>query len=88
MQPAENFRKGSYRESLERWVTTKDAEAARDAALLEFISEQPPGDSPASAWDRHSQLVGARRIMDILFQLPFKEEAKEGFKLPNLKSPK
>lgn len=85
--PKEQFLKSVHREAHEKWSTTVAAEAARDAALLQFIHEQPDVIDPSRSWDQHSRLLGARRILDILYNLWAKDEPAKATRFPNIKPP-
>lgn len=87
MTPKEQFLTSAHREPLEKWATTASGQSARDTALLQFVHEQPGAIDPSRAWDQHCQLVGARRILEILFNLWAKDEPSKGMKLPVLKPP-
>lgn len=47
------------------------------AAYAEMAYRQPRGSQLAEAWDQHSQLVGARRFVEILCGLPLVEAAEQ-----------
>lgn len=87
MTTREIFLKSPHREPHERWVATNAADAARDTALLLFVQEQPLARNPDHGWDCHSQLIGARRVLEILFKLHLPEEEPKITKLPNIKPP-
>lgn len=87
MTPKEIFLKGPHKEAHEKWVGTNAADAARDTALLLFVQEQPIARNPDQGWDSHSQLIGARRVLEILFKLHLPEEEPKITKLPNIKPP-
>lgn len=87
MTTREIFLNSPHREQHERWVNTASADAARDAALVLFMLEQPVARNPDAGWDSHSQMIGARRVLEILFHLHLKEEQPKAMKLPNLKGP-
>lgn len=76
------------RDDWEKIVTTKAAEAARDAALLQFVHDQPDANAPATAWDAHSQLVGAKKMLKILFNLHLVEEPQRAPRLQQIPIPK
>jgi hypothetical protein len=86
--PKELFLASPHREEWERIVGTKTALAAKDAALLQFIYEQPDGSGPSDAWDQHSQLAGAKKMLRLLFNLHLKETSKPPIKLTQLPIPK
>lgn len=87
MNTREIFLNSPHRKAHETWVGTAAAEAARDAALLLLVHEQPTALNPDRGWDSHSQLVGARRVMEILFKLHLPEEQPKITRLPNIKPP-
>lgn len=86
--PKEAFIATPHRQDWERITQTKAAEAARDAALLQFVYDQPDANAPAASWDAHSQLVGARKMLNLLFNLHLKEEPRTPMKLTHLPIPK
>lgn len=89
MTPKAAFIQNSQlRDDWEKITATKAAEAARDAALLQFVHEQPDANSPATSWDAHSQLVGAKKMLTILFNLHLKEEPRPAMKLTQIPIPK
>lgn len=85
--PKETFLKGPHRETLEKWATSVPGEAARDAAILQFVHELHTPIDPSKSWDQGSQLAGAKRILDILYNLWAKEEQTKAMRLPSLKPP-
>jgi hypothetical protein len=88
MTPKEAFLANkTLKEEHQKYMMTKAADAARDAALLQFIAEQPRGGSGGEAWDSHSHLVGARRYIEIFFNLHVPEEPQNRTKLPSLRPP-
>lgn len=87
MTTKEMFLNSPHREAHQKWVESAAADAARDAALVLLMLEQPASPDPSRGWDSHSQLVGARRVLEILFRLHLKDEAAKGLKLPVLKPP-
>lgn len=54
--------------TLEPWF-----EEAVIAAYAEMAYRQPRGGQLAEAWDQHSQLIGAKRFVEILCGLPLVE---------------
>ena len=87
MSPKEAFAKGPHKENHRKWAESASAEVARDAALLEFVMNQPDGSDLAKGWDAHSQLVGAKRILGILFNLHLQEEPPKPTRLTTLRPP-
>lgn len=90
MTPKEKFLTlPDIRSDWERITQTKAAEVAMEAALLQFVHEQPDGaEAPGAAWDQHSQLVGAKKVLRILFNLHLKEQPVEPMKLTRLPTPR
>lgn len=87
MTTRELFLNSPHRKAHEAWVGTTAAEAARDAALLLLVHEQPTIRTLDQGWDAHSQIIGARRVLEILFKLHLPEEAPKLMRLPNIKAP-
>lgn len=52
-------------------------QVACEYALLALLQEQPEAIDPSKGWDSHSQLVGARRVLEILKTLHQPEEASK-----------
>jgi hypothetical protein len=77
----------AHREALERWAVTKEAQAARDATLLEFIHRRNRKGNINEAWDEHSKLVGAQEALEILFSLHLPEPEAQRDRLPNIRPP-
>lgn len=85
MTTKEMFLNSPHREAHQKWVESAAADAARDAAFLMFAIEASAARSPDL--DAHSQLVGARKVLDILFRLHLKDEPPKRTTLTNLKAP-
>lgn len=75
------------REEWERIVNSSTFDAACDAALIELVLEQPTVGTPDKGWDSHSQVLGARRILEILTKLHLKEEPVKTERMRNLPPP-
>lgn len=89
--PKQSFIKlQELRSALEKFVVSKEAGEARNYALLQFIEEQPNGTmiSPNESCDRFNQLLGARKVLEILYDLPFATAERKFDRLPNLAPPK
>ena len=87
MTAKEIFLKSPHREPHEKWTMSADAEAARDAAMLEFVAQQPRGTNVSEAWDLHCQLIGAKRYAEILFSIHLRDETPKPTKLATLRPP-
>ena len=87
MTTKEIFLKGPHREAHEKWCATNAADAARDAALLLFVQEQPATRTLDQGWDCHSQILGAKRVLEILFTLHLQPELGKTTQFKNLKPP-
>lgn len=86
--PKENFIANAVqRDEFEKIMGTKTMQSARDAALLQFVMEQPREMEVNKAWDAHSQLVGARRMLDILFNLHLAQQTPKQERMPTLRPP-
>lgn len=76
-----------------RFQATPDAKAHADlvtsnvflnavtAALLQMQMEMPGTENPAQAWDKHCQMTGAKKVIEILLNLS--EPAQEIQRLPS-----
>lgn len=62
----ETFCHSPHRAAHERTVQTESFQTACDYALLQLLSEMPSAPDPQRGWDSHSQMCGARRIIQIL----------------------
>lgn len=87
MRAKDTFLKSAERENWERLASSKTFEAACDAALLELVLEQPTVGTPDKGWDSHSQVLGARRLIEILSALHIKSEPQQPMKIRNLPPP-
>jgi len=88
MKPKEAFLKGPHRENHERWATTISAEAARDAAMLEFVALLDRPSDPSKSWDQGCRIDGAKQMLDILLSLHLKDNPQTGMRLNQLPIPK
>lgn len=86
-KPKEAFLKSAHRENHERWATTISAEAARDAALLEFVALLDRPIDPSKSWDNGCRIDGAKQILDILFNLHTKDTMPAPARFTSLKPP-
>lgn len=81
--PREAFQRSPLRKSWEEFTMTAAFEEATHAALLQLQMEMP--DSPsAQCMDPHSQMVGARKVLEILSKLHVKEEPTKEPRTPRL----
>lgn len=64
--------------------------AACEYAVLQFVEDQPPVLDPQKHWDCHAQLVGARRVLNILKGLadPIEENKPQSQQTLNYNSKK
>lgn len=69
---------------MEQIVLTPEFQTACDYALLEFAQRQPQAKDPSHGWDSHSQLVGAREVLEILKALHEPTTTKTGTREPSL----
>ena len=74
--PKEAFLKSEHRQKHEEMVLTASFQTACEYALLELAQSQPEATDPSKGWDAHSQMVGARKVLEILKALhePVKEQ--------------
>lgn len=87
--PKQSFiSENTTRDEFEKLIGSKTMLKARDAALLQFVHEQPREQEVNKAWDAHSQLIGARRMLDIFFNLHLVElPPPKAERLPSLRIP-
>lgn len=85
IRPArETFCTGPHRLTHEQQAKTESFHVACDYALLALLEELPESGDPSKAWDCHSQVVGARRVLAILRTLHEMPEEKKLPKPPSL----
>lgn len=87
MNAKEAFLKGPHRAPFEQLVLNEHFQPAMEAALLALVQEQNPNAGVNDSWDAHSQLVGARRFIEILEALHKPETVTKIPRFPNLKTP-
>jgi len=85
ISPRQRFCESAHRSSHEKLVITEAFQIACEYALLTLVSELPEASDPSRGWDSHSQLTGARRVLDILKTLHKLPEKPKGLKSPTLK---
>lgn len=75
MTPKELFLVSGHASALKLWAASDAFEPACQHALMQLRSELPPSTQPGMptdalvAFDAHSQLVGAARVLEILHTL-------------------
>ena len=67
INPKETFLNSVYRQPFENITASPAFQCACDYALLELLTQLPPTVDPLC--DNHSQMVGARKVIDILQNL-------------------
>lgn len=82
--PKTAFIESPHRAEHEKTVLKESFQVACDYALLAFLQEQPQAGDPARGWDSHSQMIGARRILDILKTIHKAEDQTKPVKAPKL----
>jgi len=82
--PREAFRDSQHRLAHEKITGTESFQVACEYALLTLLQELPDASNPSAGWDSHSQMVGARRVIDILRTLHQPEKQIEKIKPPTL----
>lgn len=82
--PKQAFLESPHKISHEKFVQTESFQTACDYALLVLVQEQPHAPDPSKGWDSHSQLIGARRVLDILKSLSEAEKQPEPVKQKTL----
>jgi len=66
-------------------LTNRAFEPACSAALLGLIESLPAHSAdPSKAWDAYLQIVGARRVLEILSELHVKDEPSKAVPFPTL----
>jgi hypothetical protein len=60
------FCESQHRVGHEKITMTESFQAACDYSLLALLEEMPEAADPSKGWDSHSQMIGARRVLDIL----------------------
>ena len=89
MRPQEQFQKNSALAVAWGDMTqTPEFNAAVDAAILEMVERQPVHSEVTKSWDAHSQLAGAKILVEILRNLHVKDTGVNPSIFPNLKSPR
>lgn len=78
------FIEGPHASAHAKLVMTEGFQAACRAALLALVEEQPEALDPSKGWDSHSQVCGARRVLDILRTLHQSQEEMKPVKPPTL----
>lgn len=67
IRPAKQaFLESPHKDVHAKIVMTDSFQTACDYAMLAFMEELPSPADPSKGWDAHSQVCGARRVLDIL----------------------
>lgn len=82
--PKQAFIESPFRADHEKTAQKESFQAACDYALLTFLHEQPEAGDPAKGWDSHSQMIGARRVLDILKTIHKAESQSKPVRPPKL----
>lgn len=82
--PRQTFRESPHCDIHKKLVLTEAFQVACDYALLALLQDMPESKDPSQGWDNHSQMVGARRVIDILKTLHQSPEETKGVKPPTL----
>lgn len=72
--PRTKFRESTHADSFKKLVQSETIEEALNATLLELHFQMPFEGTPQASVDAHQQMVGARKFVDLLYQMPFPEE--------------
>lgn len=88
--PRDRFQETKHAKSHADLAVSDGFQSACEYAILQFVAEQPNANEPTKHWDAHAQLIGARRILDILKTLadpvePAKKPFPEGINYGNKK---
>jgi hypothetical protein len=73
----ESFIGSPWKLGMDKIVITEDFMRACDYALLVLGEEMPAAADPSKGWDSHSQMTGARRVLEILKDLPNPEKERK-----------
>lgn len=85
MTPKQTFIDSGHRLEHEQTTKKPSFNAACDYALLEMLQLQPLNVAdPSKGWDAHSQMVGARKVLELLKTLHQVELEKNPSKQPTL----
>ena len=87
--PKQIFLASAHRKAHEDWATTQSAEHAVMMALAQMESEMPETLADVSkSWDYGAQMIGARRLAEILLNLHIPEPERKHVAFPYLPPPK
>lgn len=64
--PRDRFQETKFSKPHADLAVSDGFQSACEYAILQFVAEQPSAMDPTKHWDAHAQLIGARRILDIL----------------------
>lgn len=82
--PKQSFIDSPHRKDHEATTQKPSFQAACDYALLVLLQSQPDAADPSKGWDSHSQMIGARKVLDILKTLHQVEAESKPVKQPAL----
>lgn len=88
--PRDRFQETKFSKPHADLAVSDGFQSACEYAILQFVAEQPGTSDAAKHWDSHAQLVGARKILDILKALadpvePAKKQAQDSLNYGNKK---
>lgn len=87
--PKQLFLASAYRKPHEEWAMTQAAAWSVTMALAQMEAEQPEVLSdPSKSWDYGAQMIGARRLADILLTLHMPPTERKVVPFPNLPPPR
>lgn len=82
--PKQAFIDSPHRKDHEVTAQKQSFQAACDYALLVLLQSQPEATDPSKGWDSHSQMIGARKVLNILKTLHLPEAESKPVKQPTL----
>jgi len=82
--PKQAFIESPHRAQHEKIVQTESFQSACDYSLLVLLNELPKATDPSQGWDCHSQMIGARRVLDILKTIHKADEGNKPLRAPKL----
>lgn len=82
--PKQAFIESQHKVEHAKTTEKESFQVACEYSLLSLLQEQPEAIDPSKGWDSHSQIVGARRVLEILKSIHLPEEASKPVKPPTL----
>jgi hypothetical protein len=82
--PRQAFIESPHKIEHAKTVNLESFHVACEYSLLALLQEQPEATDPSKGWDSHSQMIGARRVLEILKSLHQVEEVQKPVKPPTL----